>query len=253
MCRGDGWAAVVGPEEGRLQVGGPHGPPLAEESRPGASSLDGRAVAARRRWRDGGGRRRLGWLRRWEIDEGREADSRGRWRVARVVGVRRPERRLGRQLEVQVEWAGVDASTGEAWGVEWVPLAWCTADVRAEARRLEEAAFPRPRAATPATGSRKSPRWATDGGGGAEQRAEEGGSPASAAAERPSPVRAHAALGPRCPGGHRMSRCCEGSAGLVCDGGCGRRIRRGEGWWGCVQCDFDVCDVCCDADGGDLQ
>ena len=167
--------------------------------------------------------------------------------------MRRPERRLGRQLEVQVEWAGVDTATGEAWGVEWVSLTWCTADVRAEARRLEEATYPRRRVATPTQGSRKSPRWATDGGGGAEQRAEEGESPASAAAERPSPVRAHAALGPRCPGGHRMSRCCEGSAGLVCDGGCGRRIRRGEGWWGCVQCDFDVCDVCCDADGGDLQ
>ena len=70
--------------------------------------LDDRAYEARRRWLDGGGRRRVEWLRRWEVDEGREADNRGRWRVARVMDVRRPEGRHGRQLEVQVEWAGVD-------------------------------------------------------------------------------------------------------------------------------------------------
>ena len=67
--------------------------------------LDFRAHEARRRWADGGGRRRLEWLRRWEVDEGREADPRGRWRVARVMDVRRPMHRHGRQLEVQVEWA----------------------------------------------------------------------------------------------------------------------------------------------------
>ena len=80
------------------------------------------AVAARRYWRRGGGRRWLLHLRRWEVDEGREADSRGRWRVRRVVGVQRPARRHGRQLDVQVEWAGVDTTSGEAWGVEWIPL-----------------------------------------------------------------------------------------------------------------------------------
>ena len=35
------------------------------------ASLDERAVAARRAWRRAGGRRRLEYLRRWEIDEGR--------------------------------------------------------------------------------------------------------------------------------------------------------------------------------------
>ena len=151
---------------------------------------------------------------------------------------------------MQVEWAGVDASTGEAWGVEWVPLTWCTADVRAEARRLEEVAFPRRCVAMPTVGSRKSPRWAVGGSDEEEQRAAEGAAPAPDTEERLSPVPTPPALGPRCPGGHWMSRCCEGAAGLVCDGGCGRRIRRGESWWGCVACDFDVCDVCGDGDGG---
>ena len=55
--------------------------------------MDFGAYEARRRWLVGGGRRRLEWLRRWEVDEGREADSGGRWRVARVMNVRRPEHR----------------------------------------------------------------------------------------------------------------------------------------------------------------
>jgi hypothetical protein len=129
--------------------------------------LDFRAHEARRRWADGGGRRRLEWLRRWEVDEGREADPRGRWRVARVMDVRRPMHRHGRQLEVQVEWAGVDTRSGAAWSVEWVALAWCTGDVREEARRMEEAMYPAARRAEAAKGSRKSPRLLGGGGGGA--------------------------------------------------------------------------------------
>ena len=83
------------------------------------SSLDGRAVAARRRWLDGGGRERLAWLRRWEVDEGREADARGRWRVRRVVEVERPAGRRGVQLNVLLEWEGTDAAgSGGACGGE---------------------------------------------------------------------------------------------------------------------------------------
>ena len=128
--------------------------------------LDYRAYEARRRWVAGGGRRRLEWFRRWEVDEGREADKRGRWRVARVMDVRRPEGRRGRQLEVQVEWAGVDTLSGAAWSVEWVNIVWCTGDVRKEARRLEERRYPTARAAAGSTGSRKSPRLLEGSGGG---------------------------------------------------------------------------------------
>ena len=51
--------------------------------------------------------------------------------VVRVLSVRRPVRRYGLQLEVQLEWAGVDTTSGEAWSVGCrVPLAFCTPDVR---------------------------------------------------------------------------------------------------------------------------
>ena len=114
-----------------------------EEVCMGIGELDGRAYEARCRWRDGGGRRRLEWLRRWEVDEGREADARGRWRVARVLDVRRPEHRRGRQIEVQVEWAGVHTRSGTPWSVEWVAITWCTSDVREEARRQERIRYPK--------------------------------------------------------------------------------------------------------------
>ena len=168
---GAGWAAVVGPAEGTLDVGGPFGPPLAAAV--GPEGLDGRAVAARRRWRDGGGRRCLEWLRRWEIDEGREADSRGRWRVVRVLSVRRPARRYGLQLEVQLEWAGVDTASGEAWSVGWVPLAFCTPDVVKEARAMEAVAYPAPRRAEGSEGARKSPRLVAEAEAGTAESARE--------------------------------------------------------------------------------
>ena len=173
---GAGWAAVVGPEEEVVIVGGPLGPPLlVVEAAAWKDSLDSRAVAARRRWRDGGGRRRLEWLRRWEVDEGREADSRGRWRVVRVLGVRRPVHRQGRQLEVQLEWAGVDTASGEEWAMDWRPLSYCTADVRREARLLELTKYPRPRTAEPPVGSRKSPRLEEEADAGAATGVAEAG------------------------------------------------------------------------------
>ena len=59
--------------------------------------------------------------------------------------------------------------------------------------------------------------------------------------------------GPCCHSGHGMERCAEGSAGLWCDGGCGRRIGRGAEWWCCVACDFDVCDRCGGAARGQVE
>ena len=66
-------------------------------------NLDERAVHPLRWWRAGGGRSALRWLRRREVDEGREADRLGRWRVARLLQVERPAHRRGQQLDVQVE------------------------------------------------------------------------------------------------------------------------------------------------------
>ena len=71
-----------------LATGGGSTAPTAEGLRVGMApagelpGLDERVVHARGWWRWGGGRRRLTWLRRWEIDEGREADAGGWWRVA---------------------------------------------------------------------------------------------------------------------------------------------------------------------------
>ena len=38
-------------------------------------------------------------------------------------------------------------------------------------------------------------------------------------------------------------------AGLRCDGGCGRSIKRG-GWWACGGCDYDVCTSCYEEEVG---
>jgi len=302
-----------------------------EEAEADWSSLDGRAVAARRRWLDGGGRARLAWLRRWEVDEGREADARGRWRVRRVVEVERPARRHGGQLDVLLEWEGVDVhGAGGEWGVSWVPVTWCTADIKAGARRLEAVTY----AAAGGVGterrvgSRKSPRLeglqAVAGLGEGPEEEEEGetrGSEVQAAMEaagaggasevvveaegevaegdeQGDPIaamldgkrrrraeddamraRVHdvvealmdngvrmdprlrgaagAAAGAavttevtlearsrRCQVGHTLERCRAGGAGLRCDGGCGRALRRGAWRWSCEECDLDVCEEC---------
>ena len=55
-----------------------------------------------------------------------------------------------------------------------------------------------------------------------------------------------AEAGPRCEAGHVLTWRVEGAAGLRCDGGCGRGIRRGAGWWSCEGCDVDVCEECCE-------
>ena len=56
----------------------------------------------------------------------------------------------------------------------------------------------------------------------------------------------------RCPGGHEMVLVRVGGAGLLCDGGCGRGIRRGGEWWSCEECDLDMCMACCREDEGGM-
>ena len=275
-----------------------------------------------------------------------------------MLSVRLPAHRQGRQLEVQLEWAGVDTASGEAWAVEWWPLSHCTADVRLEARQMELTVYPAPRTAEPPVGSRKSLHLEEEAGAGAAQvaraaamqaagdavsaalavvgtaRAEcegeatvapataDGGTttagarqetvaPAAAGvagagaevsegggqgraeedpleamvaeaegrkrgrqemlarveadtdkrmdngvrinpalremARRAAAAEAAAEAGPTCGAGHALTWCSEGAAGLGCDGRCGRKIRRGAGWWSCAECDFDVCEECSEA------
>lgn len=56
------------------------------------------------------------------------------WAVERVLAVRRPAQRWGRQLEVRVRWAG-------QWGSEqtqWVAVRQLNVRAKADARRMEE-------------------------------------------------------------------------------------------------------------------
>ena len=66
---------------------------------------------------------------------GRSAGRGGLWRVRRVVDVRRPVARRGRQLEVLIEWEG-------EWGAaqrEWRDVTACNDTCKRLARGLEVA------------------------------------------------------------------------------------------------------------------
>ena len=148
-----------------LATGGGSTAPTAEGLRVGMApagelpGLDERVVHTRSWWRWGGGRRRLTWLRRWEIDEGREADAGGWWRVARLVEVERPTGRHGQQLDVLVEWAGVDTGTGRAWATSWIAVTQLREDLKLQARSMEAARYPLKRKAEgAAVAARRSPR-----------------------------------------------------------------------------------------------
>jgi ribonuclease HI len=70
------------------------------------------------------------------VRDGTEADDGGRWAVRCIRAVRRHEGRRGRPLDVLVEWEGED-SDGDLWEESWVSVTYLTADLRAEARKLE--------------------------------------------------------------------------------------------------------------------
>jgi hypothetical protein len=74
------------------------------------------------------------------VRDGIEADDGGRWAVRCIRAVRRHEGRRGRPLDVLVEWEGED-SDGDLWEESWVSVTYLTADLRAEARRLEAELF----------------------------------------------------------------------------------------------------------------
>ena len=123
------------------------------------SDVQKRELRARAWWRRGGGHdpTYTAKLDRWEIQAGRRSDSQGRW-SAEVVSVRRPEKRVGLQLEVQVRYGGTDAE-GNAWPDKWVAIRDVTNDLKVRARYMEEIRYPK--AAKPASrpaGRRYSPR-----------------------------------------------------------------------------------------------
>ena len=120
-------------------------------------SLISRAIRARRAWWVAGGTRRAEWLRRWDVHDGLYADKCERWKVRRIIQVQRPEHRKGQQLEVQVEWEGMDTITKTAWGIEWIKVGWLTDDLKVVAREKEKEAYP---VAAPVRGWRRSPRLA---------------------------------------------------------------------------------------------
>lgn len=61
---------------------------------------------------------------------GDEEDDLGRWAVSEVLDVRRPARRRGRALEVQVRWEG-------DWDDSWISVTLLTADMRKVSRSVE--------------------------------------------------------------------------------------------------------------------
>ena len=80
---------------------------------------------------------------RSDIHAGLRADRSGKWLVAKLEEVWRPRRRVGKQLQVLVRFAGVDPITGQPWADEWLNVTWLTGDLRREAREMEAAKYGR--------------------------------------------------------------------------------------------------------------
>ena len=71
--------------------------------------------------------------RRTAFENGEVADRRGRWRVSKLLTVKRPAG-PGRRLAVLVRWSG-------NWPVSWVNVTWLSACLRHEARAMETDLF----------------------------------------------------------------------------------------------------------------
>ena len=91
------------------------------------------AVRAGVMWRLGGGRRVCRARATAEFRAGRRANAWQHWAVERLLSVRIPERRRGRQLMVQVRWMG-------DWADDEVPISQLVSqELKREARRMEAA------------------------------------------------------------------------------------------------------------------
>ena len=112
-----------------------------------AHSRDGlaaRAFSTRSKLRWCGGRRLFDKLKGIDVQSGHEPDRFGFWAVERLIRVRRPARRRGRQLEVLVQFAGLDPISKEPWPTEWIDIKLLKADLKRLAREMEEALMAAP-------------------------------------------------------------------------------------------------------------
>ena len=100
--------------------------------------LAARALTPRAKLRWCGGRRLFDKLKGFAVHAGHEADRFGFWAVERILDVRRPARRQGRQLDVHVRFSGVDPLSKALWPTQWVPVTWLKADLRKVAREMEK-------------------------------------------------------------------------------------------------------------------
>jgi len=101
--------------------------------------LAARAVAPRVKLQWSGGRRLFDKLKGHDVQAGLEPDRFGFWAVERIIRVRPPRRKRGRQLEVLVRFCGRDPVSKEPWPMEWVSITCLKADLKAQAREMEAA------------------------------------------------------------------------------------------------------------------
>ena len=105
-----------------------------------SNGLASRALTPRDKLRWCGGRRRFDRLKGSAVQEGHEPDRFGFWAVESVLSVRRPVARRGRQLEVLVQFKGLDPVSKAPWPSEWIPISWIKSGELKECARAMEAA-----------------------------------------------------------------------------------------------------------------
>ena len=97
-----------------------------------------------------------------DVEAGLETSARGWHVVDRILDIRRPVPRRGRQLEVKVQWAGVEYFTQRPYAPEWKSVTELRPTLAATARDMEAARWP-PEREEWGVGQRKQPRRAGDG------------------------------------------------------------------------------------------
>lgn len=99
-----------------------------------------------------------------DIQAGLETTRIGMHRVEKIIDVRRPDKRRGLQLEVLIQYAGVQYFSRAPWPPEWVSVSVLTADLASEARRMEGERWEATRFRERPEGSRKCARLQREDG-----------------------------------------------------------------------------------------